>query len=153
MGHWQSMGVQHLCWSQALLSPPVPTWLTVLQRYWWPAFLQFILFSMVPSAYTLHTLAVSCTPSRPDIPSHQCAHFGMLVVFSIPTVQWDTKTRPIEDTFSYLAIFSSPPEHQCAHMGPLVVFGRFSTNRTPPTYPNEHVSGVWLLVLNSNTSL
>jgi len=53
----------------------------------------------------------------------------------------------------------SPPEHQHAHLGALVVFGRFSTAghslpiRTPPTYPNGHISGVRLLVFHPNPSL
>ncbi len=56
MGHWQSMGAQHLYWSQALPSPPVPTWSAVLWRYQQSAFLQFGSFPAVPSARTLQRL-------------------------------------------------------------------------------------------------
>ena len=64
MGHWQSMGVQHLCWSQALPSPPVPRWPAVLRRYRWLAFPWFGLFPMVPLARTLQKPLNACDTSN-----------------------------------------------------------------------------------------
>ena len=66
MGHWQSMGAQHLYWSQALLFPPVPPWPTVLQRYWWPAFPWFVSFPMAPLACTLQYIMATTH----GLPSH-----------------------------------------------------------------------------------